>query len=66
MTNEEMQKWIDNASYTELLYRWRFEPLGSAWFNGPTGDHFVETMVKRKPSDAEHTAASKQVGWDVV
>lgn len=66
MTNEEMKKWIDNATYPELLYRWRFESIGSPWFNGTTGDYFCAAMVAKRGSDAEHTAASKQVGWDVV
>lgn len=66
MTNEEMQKWLDNAPYAELLYKWRFEPVGSPWFNGPTGDYFSQAMVSRRPSDAEHAAASKSVGWDAV
>lgn len=64
MTNEDMQKWIDNASYVELLYKWRFEPVGSPWFNKPTGDYFAAAMVSRRPSDEGHAAASKQVGWD--
>ena len=66
MTNEEMKKWIDNATYPELLYKWRFEPLVSSWFTGPVGDYFSAAMVAKRGSDADHTAASKQVGWDVI
>lgn len=66
MTTEEMKKWIDKASYRELLYKWRFESLSSPWFTGAVGDYFCAAMVERKPSDAEHTAISKDIGWDVV
>ena len=28
MINEKIKKWIDNATYEQLLSRWRFAPIG--------------------------------------
>ena len=63
MNTEEMKAWIDKASYRELLYRWRFDPIGSPFFVGEVGRYFSAALVERKPSDAEHTAISKSIGW---
>lgn len=58
-------RWIDEADYDSLLKRWRFAPIGSVWFQGKVGEHFAETMKRRRAEigDEEHTAASKRVGW---
>lgn len=66
MTDELMIEWIDNATYDQLLSRWRFSPIGSPFFSGKVGVHFTEVMRKRETEvgDAEHTAASKRIGWD--
>lgn len=64
MTPEQKQ-WIDGASYTELLHRWRFASTGDPMFQDDTGKYFAEVMfAKRKQvGDAGHVAASKEVGW---
>ncbi len=62
MTIEEMKKWIDDASYEDLLRRWRFDPPGSPWFQGKLGDYYQQMMNKKRET-ADHVAASKRVGW---
>ena len=48
MTNEQ-KKWIDNASYEELLERWRFAPVGvsNPLFQGDTGDYYSAVMKEK-------------------
>jgi len=62
--DEQIKNWIDNASYEQLLSRWRFEPGGSPWFQGETGDYYVEAMKKKKEetSHEDQVAASKRIG----
>lgn len=64
MTDSE-KKWIDNASYEQLLNRWRFAPIGDPIFQGDTGDYYGKVMKEKKaalPDDG--VGASKRVGWD--
>lgn len=65
MNEQEMRVWIENASYQELLYKWRFEPSGSPWFQGDVGVYYHNVLRQRKDSltPAERVTASKQVGW---
>ena len=63
---DDMKRWIDRASYEQLLSRWRTAPIGSPWFIGEMGDYYTEAMEKAKqeiPHD-EQVAASKRIGWD--
>lgn len=41
---EENKKEIYSKSYSELLSRWRFAPLGDRWFQGETGDYWAKRM----------------------
>lgn len=61
---EECKEWIDKATYEELLRHIRFAPLGDRLFIGDIGKYFRESMAAKRGSDAEHTAASKRIGWD--
>jgi len=65
MTDDERIKWIDNASYEDLLYTHRFQPIGSPYFSGPVGEHFASVMNTRQKEvgNAAHVAASKAIGW---
>lgn len=65
MTYKERKKWIDNASYEELLRRWRFAPTGSPWFQGEIGRYYEQVMMKKKAEvgDEQHAAISKKIGW---
>lgn len=60
------KEWIDNASYEELLRKWRFEPIGSPWFQGELGKYFEDAFFKKRAEldDSKKVAASKSVGWD--
>jgi hypothetical protein len=64
MTDEQKQ-WIDNASYEDLLRRWRFAPVGDPMFQGDTGDYYSRVISERRNADhAEHVDASKRIGWE--
>ena len=65
MNEQEMKKWIDNASYEELLRKWRFAPTGSLFFQGEVAKHYDVVMARKRAEvgDAEHVRASKSIGW---
>ena len=67
MTNKEIKDWINNASYKELLRRWRFAPSGDPFFQGKVGDYYAKVMQERRKEikEAVHVAASKNIGWGV-
>lgn len=54
---------IDELSYEELLRRWRFAPTGNAWFQGETGIYWDKRMVELREGGADHSGASKRIGW---
>ena len=64
-TQEECKNWIDNASYEELLRKWRFSPSGSPFFEGEVGDYYKEVMFRKRDEvgNAAHVRASKKIGW---
>lgn len=63
MTEAE-KKWIDEASYDQLLDHWRYAPAGDRFFVGDTGTYYKEIMAKRRTEvgNAAHVAASKRLG----
>ena len=63
MINDIDKEWIDNASYVELLRKWRFAPSGDPMFKGSTGIYYADVMF-RKRDQCDHVQASKNVGWD--
>jgi hypothetical protein len=62
---KEQKDWIDNASYEDLLRRWRHAPLGDAFFSGECGDYYKAVFNKKRSetTDGERVAASKRIGW---
>jgi len=66
MTEAEMTQWIDTADYESLLWRWRFHPAGSPWFQGVIGAYYSKKLAARREEVGaeEHVRASKAVGWD--
>lgn len=42
------KNWIDNASYEELLEKWRRAPWDSPWFKGKTRTYFYKAMEKKR------------------
>lgn len=61
--NAQQKKWIDNASYEQLLSHWRFAPIGDPMFQGDTGDYYKKVMGE-KMQKCNPVQASKNVGWD--
>ena len=66
MNEGQMKKWIDEAEYDALLTKWRFEPVGSPWFQGEIGKYYAEAMARKRAEthSDELVSASKRVGWD--
>ena len=66
MTEQQMKQWIDNASYSQLLGKWRFAPSGDPFFQGKMGDYYADVMFKKRKEVGEdvHVAASKNIGWE--
>lgn len=62
---EALKNQIDAMSYTTMLHKWRFAPLGDPLFQDESGDYFAARMkeVRAQISDGEHVAASKAIGW---
>lgn len=65
MNKDQRKKWIDNATYEQLLSRWRFAPAGSPWFQGEIGEYYQKVMEEKRKEvgDAGHVQASKKIGW---
>lgn len=66
MTPED-KKWIDEATYEQMLERWRHAPAGDPIFTGEAGVYFQVVMRGKKDalSFGQRVAASKAVGWGV-
>lgn len=63
---KEYKDWIDNASYEEMLYRWRFSPVdgSSLWFQGDIGEYYAQVFFRKRDADQWGAVmASKRVGW---
>ena len=60
--NQHFKDWIDNASYEELLKRWRFSEAGDPIFTGEIGEYYKQVMNERR--DQNHTTISKKIGWE--
>lgn len=62
MTASQKQ-WIDDASYEQMLRRWRNSAPGDEMFVGETGQYYVKVMAeKRQAVGVEgHVAASKSI-----
>ena len=61
--NEQTKKWIDNASYQDLLAKWRFAPIGDPMLQGEIGEYYSKVMFAKR-YECDHVQASKNVGWD--
>jgi hypothetical protein len=61
--NEQDKLWIDNASYEDLLRKWRYATLGDHMLQGETGEYFSKVMFAKK-MNCDHVQASKNVGWE--
>ena len=62
---ERRKARIDNMSYYNLLFQWRFAPAGDPMFQGETGDYWADRMseLRSLPGGEEiHIQASKDMG----
>jgi hypothetical protein len=61
----EQKKWIDEASYEQLLTKWRFG-VSDPMFQGLCGNHFDEVMKQRRREvgSKEAVQTSKRIGWE--
>jgi|WetSurSiteA1Bulk_404760.scaffolds.fasta_scaffold00038_3 hypothetical protein len=66
LSYDERVFWINNASYEDLLRKWRFEPAGSNWFIGEIGDYYEKVLIEksRKLPVHEIVKVSKSIGWE--
>lgn len=64
---KELKEKIDSKSYKELLYDWRFTPVGDPIFQGESGGYISDRMKELRSApggDARHVSASKTIGWE--
>lgn len=61
--NERTKRWIDAATYQDLLTKWRFASVGDPMFQGEIGEYYSKAMAEKRKT-ADHIQASKNVGWD--
>ena len=61
--NTQIKQWIDDANYQQLLFKWRYHPVGDPMFQGEVGDYYRKVMVEKRKT-ADHVQASKNIGWD--
>ena len=66
MIDPATKKWIDEASYEELLSSWRFAPIGNSLFTGETGEYYAKVMMEKKEqlSHNQQVQASKNIGLE--
>jgi len=60
---QDNKDYIDSLNYEQLLGCWRFAPVGDPWFQGESGEYWMERMNMLR-GKCDHVAASKRVGWE--
>ena len=65
MGEEDLKRWIDSATYEQLLSRWRYAPVGDPMFRDEVGKYYSEVMAKKRDEVGHEEAvrASKNIGW---
>jgi len=60
---ESQKRWIDQASYRQLLERWRYASVGDPMFQGDSGDYYAKVMAEQKclVGQEEHVSISKSI-----
>lgn len=61
----EQKEWIDNASYEELLRKWRYSTFSDPLFHSETGTYFSEALAeyRKTMTTQEKVAISKRIGF---
>lgn len=64
-TSYDKFAWIENASYEELLRRFRYTKDNSKWFKGILGRYYRKQMYYKAAClpKAQQSAISEKVGW---
>lgn len=64
MTEIEMKDWIDNATYEQLLRKWRFASIRDPLFKGQMGTYFSKKMREKEKAIGKESADAigKMVG----
>lgn len=61
---KEQKRWLDEASYEQLLSHWRYAPIGDPMFLGECGDYYTKVLSQKRDADPKgHVEASKRIGW---
>ena len=58
-------RWIDGATYGQLMWRWRRAPANDWMLSGETGEYFLHRMMARKKEvgQEEHDRLSAAIQW---
>ncbi len=61
---KKLKKWIDDADYEQLLYKWRYSVIGNPFFLGELGEYYRNVMLQKKKTLSPEKAIriSKKVG----
>jgi hypothetical protein len=64
MTEKKMMEWIDNATYEQLLKKWRHAPSGDPFFTGKVGSYYSKKIRRKREEvgNSAHIVASKNIG----
>ena len=64
-TKQDLIDWIDKASYSSLLSKWRFGISGDPLFEGEVGKHFSKVMAEKRSALDPKTVVgiSKALGF---
>lgn len=46
---DRLKKWIDNASYDQLLYKWRYASSDNLIFDSEIKEYYRKILFERKP-----------------
>lgn len=65
INEDELIKQIDNFTYEDLLFKWRFAPSGNPFFKGAVGKYYMQAMSdkREKLEPGELVRISKKLGW---
>jgi len=65
ITDEEMIMWIDEATYQQMLTRWREAPCGDQMMLGEIGEYFIEVLRQKRNqyTHDQQVMISKRIGW---
>jgi len=61
---DELKSKIDAMSYEQLLSRNRFDPLGSPFWGGESGEYAIKAMARKRSEIIDPVDVSKKIGWE--